>query len=120
MSAADKFNAAKRSLQIFRSWKSLIGKEYTGGTRGKGGEYGEVVRAVFTCEIYHQEYDGATNYHRSNQAYQEVLNEAARQHASAILDTAEQMLAQKQMDAAIAAKTEALAIIEAAEGGPQS
>lgn len=120
MSATIAFNAAVQKLRSFRAWKSLIGKEYFGGTRGKGGEYGAVTNATFTCEIYWQQYDGSTNYHPPDKEYQEILNQAALQHASAILATAEALLVQKQMAAAAAAKEEALSVLATVERGAAS
>ncbi len=63
MNTIDEYQAAQHQLRKFNDWASLIGKEYFGGTRGRGGSYGQVVSAAIVLTIYHQEYDGARNYH---------------------------------------------------------
>ena len=103
MNAIDQYQQTKQTYRRFEQWKSLIGKEYYGGTCGKGGEYGKVVSATFEYEIYHQESDGARNYHSSkdlSDLVRQSLNEAAKKHAPAIIGAAfEIMLAKLAKDA---------------------
>ena len=96
MNAIDKYNQAKQEFQQFERWAGLINKEYFGGTRGKGGEYGRVISANGTLTIYHQEYDGATNYHDIPNEYKSVLS-VAMQNKSAILIEEMRRILQKNL-----------------------
>jgi hypothetical protein len=59
MTKIDEYKKAKRVKRDAEKWISLIGREYRGGGGGIGGLRSVSVKA----EIYHQEYNGATNYH---------------------------------------------------------
>lgn len=112
------YNKAKLALEQFRQWESLIGKEYFGGTRGKGGEYGKISSVKFTCEIYHQASDGAKNYHESVELTGSAVNaidKAAMIHAPIILQEAERILRENLAAAARAAQSAAQSIIEDAK-----
>lgn len=63
MNEIEKYQEAKKTLNTFDSWAAMLGKEYFGGTRGKGGEFGQISDASGLLVIYYQEYDGDTNYH---------------------------------------------------------
>ncbi len=92
------YKLAKDRLRRFLAWRSLIGKEYFGGTRGKGGQFGSVV--IFdtssSITIYHQEYDGASNYHTNDPMFREEFAFAAKENAEVILNSV-----QKQLEAAL-------------------
>ena len=59
MSAIDDYNQFKRDRRAAEDWAALIGAPYRGG----GGGIGKVHRAEVKAIVYHQERDGATNYH---------------------------------------------------------
>lgn len=84
--AIDKYNESKRNLAQFNSWAGLIGREYFGGTRGRGGEYGEVVSATGNLNIYSQEYDGANNYHELDPKFSLFLSKAMIKHSKILID----------------------------------
>lgn len=90
----DEYKLAQQRLKRFLSWRSLIGKEYFGGTRGKGGQFGTVVPFETACSltIYHQEYDGSNNYHNSDPDLRGEFTQAAIRCAPAILDSVQQQL----------------------------
>lgn len=112
MNAIDEYLKAKEHLKRFRSWRSLIGKEYFGGTRGKGGEYGKIVKAECVLEIYYQEFDGATNYHRSNEKTSSKLAAAVIKNSQLLLDDVEKMLLEDVELARIEASKIAKEILE--------
>lgn len=118
MNSIDQYQQTKRECRNFERWESLIGKEYFGGTRGRGGEYGSVVNARFSCEIYHQESDGATNYHESDrlgEVAKDALNQAAKKHSSAIIATAMDIMLERLSKDAAAASSLAQAIANDAQ-----
>lgn len=84
--AIDKYNQSKRNLTHFNAWASLIGKEYFGGTRGRGGKYGEVVSATGNLTIYSQEYDGASNYHELDKNFNNLLSKAMIKHSHILIE----------------------------------
>ena len=86
MNPIELYIASKAKLERFLSWRSLIGQEYFGGTRGKGGQYGSVVSARCSLTIYFQEYDGAQNYHDSSTDLASFFASAAVANSKAILD----------------------------------
>lgn len=92
MNPIDTYLKQKRELEYFREWRSLIGKEYFGGTRGKGGEYGSVVSAQGSLTIYHQASDGATNYHDLDKALVADFGEVMKEMSTALLDRLEARL----------------------------
>lgn len=66
MNKIEEYRQMKRHADHASAWLSLHGNEYFGGARGKGGQYGSFIThgvSVQGLQIYHQEYDGATNYH---------------------------------------------------------
>lgn len=92
MNPLETYQQAKRELQQFNAWASLIGKEYFGGTRGKGCEYGSVVSATGSLTIYYQESDGAKNYHDSSQKVNGHIAKAMIEHQAAILASVRRQL----------------------------
>lgn len=111
----EKFRAASSALLAFDRVRSLIGKRYGGG--GGGGGVGSIVKAHAAIEIYHQEYDGARNYHDvgcGNEHVKAAVDAAAREFAPAILARARELLAEKLKDAATLARSEAAAIVAVA------
>lgn len=111
MSKIAEFNIAKVNLARFKEWRSLIGKEYFGGTRGKGGQYGKIVNASSELEIYHQEYDGARNYHGSKD-FHEAFSVAAKKLAPQLMEEAEKFLTEKMQALANDAAQEYREILE--------
>lgn len=95
MNAIDNYNQIKNKVARFEQWANLLGKEYFGGTRGKGREYGKVVSAHGKLTIYHQEYDGANNYHDLNKEFDDVLESAMIQNASTLIDSMRKSLNQQ-------------------------
>ena len=91
----DHFVTAHRTLFEFRSWRGLIGQTYAGG----GGGIGKVSNAECSLIIYHQVYDGATNYHAPPGGLNEMFKAAAIQHSGAILDSVEAQLVEKVEEA---------------------
>ena len=60
----EQYNAAKREQAACQRWAALIGARYMGG----GGGFGKLtslrlMQGESSPTIYHQERDGATNYH---------------------------------------------------------
>lgn len=84
--AIDKYIESKRNLAQFNSWAGLIGREYFGGTRGRGCEFGKVTTASGKLEIYHQEYDGAKNYHELDPKFSLLLGKAMIKHSKILID----------------------------------
>ncbi len=86
----------KKQIEILRQfdqWARLIGKEYYGGTRGKGGEFGRVVNVSSPkIEVYYQEYDGATNYHEYPPECSSAMSKAVMKHSGQIIQTAREIL----------------------------
>ena len=118
MNSIDQYQQTQRECRNFERWKSLIGKEYFGGTRGRGGKYGFVVNASFSCEIYHQESDGATNYHQSGklgEIAKNALNEAAKKHSASIIAIAMDIMLERLSKDAAAASSLAQAIVNDAQ-----
>jgi len=107
----EKYNEANRKLADFRAWSGLIGKEYFGGTRGKGGEYGRIVCFNAKPEIYSQSHDGATNYHKPDSHGIAAIETALMKLAPQILIEAEKILAEKCEKQLAAAKLEAQSIL---------
>lgn len=59
MSKIDEYRSKQVAISRAKKWAGLIGKEYHGGGGGLGKLTGLTVKAT----VYHQERDGATNYH---------------------------------------------------------
>lgn len=95
MNAIDEYQEMKRRLAYFEAWASLVGKEYFGGTRGKGGVFGVVTRARGSLTIYHQESDGAANYHEMDESLSEKMEKAMITNAPVLIeDIRTQLLSQ--------------------------
>lgn len=108
----DSYKHAKDRLRRFLDWRGLIGKEYFGGTRGKGGEFGHVCSASCAFTIYRQEYDGATNYHYADTPLQEEFANAAILNSNLILDSVQKQLEDKVEEAKKLAEKIAREILE--------
>lgn len=84
MSAIDEYRKHKEAMRHAEHWAALIGRRYHCG----GGGIGEVKSVEVDATVYHQEYDGATNYHavpqglrlalqsRIKAAFRDLLREA--------------------------------------------
>lgn len=99
MNEIDEYQTAKQRLAAFDAWAGLIGKEYFGGTRGKGGCFGEVVSASGTLTIYHQAYDGARNYHDLDEAFRRELATAMKVNSPVLINHMHKQL-EAQLNAA--------------------
>lgn len=105
MNAIDDYIKAKDSLRRFNQWAALIGKEYFGGTRGRGGQFGSICSAEGKLTIYSQAYDGANNYHDLDGDFRGHLGSAmARLGEHLINDIRSQLEADMKNKAAEAAK----------------
>lgn len=102
MSAILEYQRVKREFLDFENLLALVGKPYGGG----GGGIGGYVNAHFSVSIYHQEYDGATNYHEVEKSIQYIVNDAALKMAPQIMETVRKYLAEKLKSAAILARKE--------------
>lgn len=94
MNAIDNYNELKNKVARFERWAGLLGKEYFGGTSGRGGQYGRVVPFETTGKltIYHQEYDGANNYHEMDKEFEEFLQKAMIQHSQNLIESMRESL----------------------------
>lgn len=99
MNAIDEYNQLKNKVARFESWASLIGKEYFGETRGKGGKYGEIVSASGNLTVYHQAWDGANNYHDLDKEFHGILELAMKEHSHILIESMRKSL-NKQLEIA--------------------
>lgn len=104
MNPIESYQKAKQRLASFNRWANLLGKEYVGGTRGKGGEYGKIISAQGTLTIYFQEYDGANNYHDMEPDFATELAVAMRANGKQLLDTMREVLEHEVKKCAAEAK----------------
>ena len=115
MNAIEAFQKKRNELGNAREWAQLIGKPYRGG----GGGIGEVRSAYADFEIYHQETDGATNYHTNPTCLRPYIERVVLSEASSIIGRALDLLAADVAEAARKARAEAeevLAMAAAPEG----
>lgn len=97
MNAIEYFQQKRAALRAAESWRALIGKRYSGG----GGGTGNVCNATVTLTIYHQEYDGATNYHEAPHELLGFVEMIVLQRDVALIDAA---LAAMREDVRVAAE----------------
>ncbi len=104
MSAIHEYHRYKQSLESTKKWLALIGARYEGGGGGTGYVHG--VHTEFT--IYHQAYDGATNYHEMpNRDFQIELDRAVYNHLKEIIKSAISEMEKNLSELAVFAKAEA-------------
>jgi len=85
MSKIGAFNAIKAARVVAHDWADKIGRYYEGGRGGTG----RVVRASFsTLVVYHQPYDGATNYHDAPACLKPYLDAALLKASPEIIKSA--------------------------------
>lgn len=113
MNAIQWFQLQKANLADARSWAGLIGKKYSGG----GGGYGEITKVNAIVTVYHQEYDGATNYHEAPKAMREAIEATIREQGGQIIASALARLEAYVRDAAKKAEAEAQAVLDEARRG---
>lgn len=100
----ENFTKAKGEQQICHRWASMLGKEYFGGTRGRGKEYGHI-RSVKLATgenaptLYYQHSDGDTNYHPMPKELAPYLEAAIQERFGELLNAATDKL-----DASVKAK----------------
>jgi hypothetical protein len=91
-----------------KQWFALLGSPYRGG----GGGVGKISSVKCTLEIYHQEYDGASNYHKISGAVEAELDLVFREAAPALLKKAFENLEEKRIEAARLAVAEHTRLLE--------
>ena len=116
MSAISDFQKMHSACLYAKRWVDLIGSSYKGG----GGGIGKVAHtSCCNIELYHQAYDGATNYHEaSGEELKTALNTAFQAKASEIIKDALATMENQRVNLAAAAKSEAESIIALAGGQP--
>ncbi len=119
MSAIIKYNHAKQALGEACQWWALHGKEYFGGTCGKGNEYGHFASGatmVNGLTIYHQEYDGAANYHDCPKSLSAAIGEVLKRTTAGheVIRLAIQRMSDATKQAAQGAAKEHKAMMDAA------
>ena len=107
MSAIQEYHRYKQSLELTKKWLALIGSRYEGG----GGGIGRLNGVHTRFAIYHQAYDGATNYHEiPNNDFQLALDRAVYNNLKEIIKTAVSTMETNLKELAVYAKAEADAI----------
>jgi len=107
MSSILEYQRYKQNLESTKKWLALIGARYEGGGGGTGHIHG--VRTKFA--IYHQAYDGATNYHEiPNNDFQMELDRAVYNSLKETIKTAVSEMEKNLSELAVFAKAEAEAI----------
>jgi hypothetical protein len=84
----DKFTKYQQEIGYATGWAGLIGKPYHGG----GGGVGEITGITLNVTVYHQEYDGATNYHDVPDALKVELARAVRRNFKTLLAEAQEAM----------------------------
>ena len=97
MSKIAEYTKLKLEVADAKAWAALIGSEYRGG----GGGVGKLTSLSIKATAYHQQYDGATNYHDAPGPLSIALGLAAGRQFSSLLDSA---LAQMEIALSEAAK----------------
>ena len=109
MPKVEEYRAAKRALREAEQVADLIGKEYHGG----GGGIGKIHSLSIAMEVYHQEYNGATNYHRAK-SLDSAMSAVARAIAPKLIaDAIERLKADVAILAKAAHKEQAALLAEA-------
>jgi len=113
---------AKNATSAAKNYLSLIGKTTDRSTLasrdGVGATAGKLTTFAIKTQIHFQPYDGSTNYHDCKE-FDAALTEVVRKKWASIRDEAMELLAKREAEAAIAAKSSVqnlLAEIEEAEG----
>jgi hypothetical protein len=122
MSTIEEFQAYDSRLRNAKRWASLIGSPYSGG----GGGVGKIAHTTHCrIEVYHQEYDGAHNYHTGGKhfeggdEFQRFLNEALIELGPQVIAIAIKKMEAKRTELARQAKDEAEAVLSAATAKPE-
>lgn len=84
----DKFTKYQQELGYAAHWAGLIGKPYHGG----GGGIGDITGVTLNVTVYHQAYDGATNYHEVPDALKVELAKAVRRNFKTLLAEAQEAM----------------------------
>lgn len=105
------FQTKQRELKAAKQWFSLYSKPYHGG----GGGIGRFVNPSISLEIYHQEYDGATNYHKPSKEFGHYLDKAVESFSKQIVEKALALLKNDVKDLAVKAAAEAQQILDLAK-----
>ena len=106
-SKIEKYKKLKNEHKKCKDWANLIGSTYNGG----GGGVGKIV-SVDLCigdnapTIYHQAYNGATNYNRMPIELKKYLEQAIRENMSALIERAFFLQVADLTDSALDAKKE--------------
>jgi hypothetical protein len=110
VSAITAFSKKSNELSEAKRWGGLYGAPYHGG----GGGIGSIKGMKFAATIYHQYSDGATNYHDSPEGLNVAIATIIKADFRAILDRAIALMETEKTLAAVAAKNEHKALMEAA------
>lgn len=96
MSKVSEYENFRHEIAKSKRWFGLLGKPYKGG----GGGIGKISKAQCVVEIYHQEYDGANNYHKAEGAVVAELDHVFMEAVPALLKKAFENLEEKRIAAA--------------------
>lgn len=106
------FHLKQSQLTNALDWFALYDKSYSGG----GGGTGEFVNPHITLTIYHQAYDGATNYHDAPKELQFYLKKQIEKCSHLIAAQAIAEMKEDLKKLAELAKAEAEEILRLAKG----
>lgn len=85
MSEAEKlYREAAATLRSAEQYVELVGSRYEGG----GGGIGRVHDVSVAVTVYHQERDGATNYHDSSEPFNDALGRAIKENFQMLANSA--------------------------------
>lgn len=118
MNAIDNYIQLKDQFRRFLDWRKLIGKEYFGGTRGRGGEYGKVVSASGNLTIYYQHSDGDTNYHELERGFHAEFGMVMLEQSQLLLDKLQARLSANLESARVEAEKLAKTLLPAPDATP--
>lgn len=94
------YQQAKRVLSDSQNWFALIGAEYSGGCRSGVRERGRITSINVQPTVYHQAYDGATNYHEAPKELQAALEKVVIRRFSELYAEAITILHEEKAKAA--------------------
>ena len=100
MNSLKLYNDHKLAIKNANHWAGLIGKKYNGG----GGGTGNIASLTISTRIYHQEYDGATNYHEIPEVFGKYLAKTVLKNFDKLKQEALDLMEADRLD--LARKTE--------------
>lgn len=102
MSKIDDYRKFQADLRHAKCWADLIGNRYRGG----GGGVGELREIKVEATVYHQESDGANNYHAAPSALNQFLAAEIRKEFPNLLAAAQAAMEAKRVTLAAEATAE--------------